>query len=307
MFTTPLFDPTPKDTDLDPEPGEARYVYGPDGEDDIAMAVNVAMATDRPLLVTGNPGSGKSTLAADVARLLKRAYVGTVVTSRTRLTDLVAEIDLVTRLNDAQARTLRDHQDADYLVPGALWWAIDPDTAKQAPLTRGQDPRRWADNAAQGTVLLLDELDKAEPDLPNDLLGPLGDRSIDIPFHGRRTAEDPLLIIVTSNRERDMPPAFLRRCLHLQLKDPGETVLADIAAAHYDQRDDDLYLSVAKELVRLQKEADKAGRRPPSTAEYLDAVQACIRFQERPGSARWAAIERAALSKITEPDDPAGR
>lgn len=140
--------------------GTGQYVYH---DPRIVLAVNVALVTRRPLFITGVPGSGKSTLAADVAGHLRWAYVATTVTSRTRLEDLVARFDAVRRLADAQAQQVRE--DAAYLVPGVLWWAFQPTSAAQ--VAGGQDdprtdPHRWVD----GTVVLLDEMDKAEPDLP---------------------------------------------------------------------------------------------------------------------------------------------
>src|SRR4051794_349165 len=142
------------------EPGTRGYVYH---DKRIALAVNVALATRRPLFVSGVPGSGKSTLAADVAARLRWAYIGTTVTSRTRLEDLVARSDSVRRLADAQVKRLRD--DAAYLVPGVLWWAFDAASAIEVAGPES-DPRVNPENAASGTVVLLDEMDKAEPDLP---------------------------------------------------------------------------------------------------------------------------------------------
>ena len=277
--------------------GEHEYVY-----DDrrVVMAVRIALITDRPLLITGSPGSGKSSLAADVARRLRRAYVETVVTSRTRLSDLVAEVDQVRRLNDAQAQLLQHRQDSDYLVPGMLWWAFDPDSARRAPLAAAERLVR-PENQRRGVVVLLDEIDKAEPDLPNDLLGPLANAGIDVPFHGNKKPGAPTLVIITSNGEREMPSAFLRRCLHLELDEPRVPFLERVAKAHYGPRSDDLYTDVARRLVELQDDAVRWARRPPSTAEFLDAVNACIRLDQRPSSGMWDAIEEAALRKARPP------
>jgi len=296
----------PTDTVFDPEtqpgdplaPGEYEYVY----EDRrIALAVRIALATGRPLFVIGQPGSGKSSLAGDVARRLRWAYVETVVTSRTRLSDLVAEVDLVRRLNDAQAQLLQDRKDSDYLVPGILWWAFDPDSARQAPLS-GAERLVRPEYQRRGVVVLLDEIDKAEPDLPNDLLGPLGNAAvIDVPYHGLVKPGRPTLVIITSNREREMPPAFLRRCLHLELEDPGASFLERIATTRFGVRSDDLYAQVAQRMVNLQSEAKRLSRRAPSTAEFLDAVSACIQLGERPWEGIWDAIEEAALRKARPP------
>jgi MoxR-like ATPase len=262
--------------------------------------VNVALVTRRPLLVTGLPGSGKSTLAADVARHLRWAYLGTVITSRTRLEDLVASVDLVRRLGDAQAgrdETLPGYE--QYLVPGVLWWAVDPDGARQPRAVEAPDPRRGRRYADNGVVVLLDEIDKAEPDLPNDLLGPLDGLRLDVPYVGTREPrpEARFLVVVTSNGERDMPPAFLRRCVHLALGNPDEKFLVSVATSHLGRRAGDLYRTVAARTLELQKRARSENRREPSTAEYLDTLRACIELGEEPGSGLWEEIEEAALRK----------
>jgi MoxR-like ATPase len=183
------------------------------------------------------------------------------------------------------------------LVPGVLWWAVDPETASGLPSTGGIDRRRWADHYDNGTVLLLDEIDKAEPDLPNDLLGPLNNLEITLPKFGVRSPLSDVLVVITSNGERDMPPAFLRRCVSLQLKDQGLDFFRAVATSHFGARNDGLYDAVARRTLEVQALAEREARRIPSTAEYLDTVRACIDFGERPGSPLWNAIEEASLRK----------
>jgi MoxR-like ATPase len=297
-FTGARFDPT-KPPVLELGPDENAYVYH---DPRIVFAVNVALSTRRPLLVTGSPGSGKSTLAADVSRRLGWALVRETITSRTRLEDLVAGFDAVRRLNDAQARRLNENESA-YRVPGVLWWAFDPDTAESAA---GEitDRRHHPDHAQRGIVVLLDEIDKAEPDLPNDLLGPLDLYRIDVPGFGAITAPNNCLMVITSNGERTMPPAFLRRCVALELADDDPEFFTAVATSHFGQRADSLYLDLAKRTLQLVADANRDLRRPPSMAEYLDTLQACLDFNERPpsdeapnGSPLWACIEEAALRK----------
>jgi MoxR-like ATPase len=282
------------------KPGEGGYVYH---DPRIVLAVNVALATRRPLLVTGVPGAGKSTLAADAAQHLQWAYVSTTITSRTQIEDLVARFDAVARLNDAQTKTVKDP--GDYLIPGVLWWAFDP--ASAAEQSTAEDPRVNPENSGNGVVVLLDEIDKAEPDLPNDLLLPLDTYSITVPGRQRISSKTDALVIITSNGERTMPPAFLRRCLALELDDENPEFFTSVATSHFGPRTDTLYADVAERTIELGKQAEGDRRRRPSMAEYLDTVRACLTYRERPpnaaseGTRLWEAIEEAALRKTRAP------
>ena len=277
-------------------------------DDHIIDAVNVAMAARRPLLVTGLPGSGKSSLARAVAREMNWTYVEHVVTSRTELTDLTAGFDAVRRLADAQLQRLLP--DWCYVEPGVLWWAFAPELAA----TRGHDPdelndeqratlpavrdlRQRGAGARRDVVLLLDEIDKAEPDLPNDLLGPLDRLGFDAPGTGWMGAAHDVFVVITSNGERRLSPAFLRRCARLDLQPGNEEFFIAVAQAHFGTHTGDLYQKVAADFLRYQEAARKRDRREPSTAEFLDTVRACLRFGVAPGKSRWRAIVEAALWK----------
>jgi MoxR-like ATPase len=244
----------------------------------VLLAVKVALVTGRPLLVEGPSGSGKSALARAVSESLGWTYYEKVVTSQTRLDHLTGWVDLIQRLHRAEVAG-RDGGAVDerlpgleaFVQPGVLWWALDPESAKSAGPGGHTDPgieaRRPAGDG--GVVVLIDEIDKAEPDIPNNLLVPLG--SWELRVEGRDEPVElhrPLwpLVVVTSNRERDMPPAFLRRCVMLHLGFPKSSDLVRIARRHTGV-DDDLVQLVADKLL-----VDPEPRVSP--AEFVDAVRA---------------------------------
>jgi MoxR-like ATPase len=309
-FNNPLFDPARRELETSAEKASEdhdAYVFH---DSRITNAVNVAMAARRPLLVTGLPGSGKSSLARAVALEKKWTYVEHVVTSRTELADLTAGFDAVRRLADAQLHRLLP--DWCYVAPGVLWWAFAPwsaanrghdpaelDDRQRAALPPVRDPRQRSEGSRPDVVVLLDEIDKAEPDLPNDLLGPLDRSGFEAPGVGWIGAEPPLdvFVVITSNGERRLPPAFLRRCAQLELESANETFFVAVAKAHFGTRDDAMYQDIAASFIRYQEAARKRDRREPSTAEFLDTVRACLRFDESPGSPGWRAIVETALWK----------
>jgi MoxR-like ATPase len=301
-LTRTAFKGAPFDASVPGPLARVHYVYH---DPRIEHAVNIALVTRRPLLVTGTPGSGKSTLADDVAWRLGWALTGTTITSRTRLDDLVARFDSVQRLSDAAVGQV-DQSKGAYIVPGVLWWAFAPEKARQLPAA--EDRRENPSGSERGTVVLLDEIDKAEPDLPNDLLAPLDRYVIDVPMFGEISAEKACLVIITSNGERTMPPAFLRRCVTLELDNSDPRFFVAVAESHFGKRpgDDTLYSDVADRTLGLVAEASRARRRVPSMAEYLDTLRACVEFGERPGSPLWERIEEAALRKTRSKPPTAG-
>jgi MoxR-like ATPase len=265
----------------------ADYEY----DDSIILAVNVALATGRPLLLRGDPGSGKSTLAEDVARLLGWRYYEQVISSNLEAADLFFRVDHVSRIADAQA----GHKDACerpelYLEPGILFWAFAPNKAKDF---RGKNPERqcWElDNGvARPAVILLDEIDKAEPDFPNDLLVPLGSLSFQVRTSNldfvvqADTAMRPL-VMITTNEERDLSPAFLRRCVVLRLQAPDEKRLVNITRRHFseNQLSKKALEILIKRYFELRNSAKSHKLRPPSTAEFLDTARALIELEMAP-------------------------
>jgi MoxR-like ATPase len=156
-------------------------------------------------------------------------------------------------------------------------------------------------------VVLLDEIDKAEPDLPNDLLEPLDRRRFQVPQGPEVEAEAGLkyLVVITTNGERELPPAFLRRCVSLVLKDPDEDRLVAIAARHFPAGQETLHRGVAQRLIEHRQRARTLDLRPPSTSEYLDAIRACADFEIEPDPEDrvWQQIAQATLAKTGLEDE----
>jgi MoxR-like ATPase len=327
-------------------------------DDRIRTAVRVAIATRRPLLLRGDPGSGKSSLAPFIARALKWRFHSFTVTGRTQARDLMWHFDALRRLSDAQVvrgsaqpgSNRVDHLEY-YIEPKALWWALDPVSARRRGLPDshvlereheakdpGIGPERTSTDVpshGRGVVVLIDEIDKADPDVPNNLLESLGSLQFTVQetnfavtaSHAIRNGnEHPPLVMVTTNNERELPTAFQRRCVTLYLRRHEPPALIDIATRQFpveagrtDARQEAarrqaLFGTVAAELTRLRKEAKDSGRREPSTAEYLDAVKACLALPADPDTEKtlWQHIAQMTLSKqdpyadTEDPDQQAG-
>jgi MoxR-like ATPase len=283
------------------------------------LAVRVAQATGRPLLIGGPPGSGKSSLAAFVARSMNWNYFEKVITSRTQAQDLQWTFDAVRRLRDAYAarneqgdtNSARSEKIEAYIEPGVLWWAFDPAGALRRgfrgelpPGIREADPPGELRDPNQPSVVLLDEIDKADPDVPNDLLVALGSQCFRVAETGAPVeARWPPLMFITTNNERALPAAFLRRCVVHTLELPDSDRLVEIARAHFpryaDQPEQDLLKQIADKVVEMRRSSDGAEAVTPSTAEYLDAVRACLHFNVRPDDSDlvWKAITQCVLKK----------
>ncbi len=303
-FNLPQLDGLPK----------VAHVFEPDDVE----AIHAALATCRPLLVRGEPGTGKSQLARAAACALGRAFVATVIDAQTEPRDLLYTIDAVARLAEAQAlgayRQLGPHEVQAriaverFLQPGPLWWAFAWNDAKAQERPGGGNrchrskPPGWTE--AAGVVLLIDEIDKADSTVPNGLLEALGHGHFEKPTGGRVgfQADNPPLVVITTNEERALPDAFVRRCLVLQLGlptdvDPGKADakiadwLVQRGRAHFANTDEAVLREAARLLVKHRREVDAVGLCPPGQAEYLDLVRA-VTTQRGPKDAQLELLGR---------------
>jgi MoxR-like ATPase len=262
-------------------------------------AIKAAVAAQRPLLVRGEPGTGKSQLARAAAHLLKRAFISEVVHARSECHDLQFHFDAVARLGEAQTLGLLDRAGDElmelldpvrFISPGALWWAFNWSSAEKQfqksnkAARRPEKPEDWQPNS--GTVLLIDEIDKADADLPNGLLETLGNGAFTVPYLDeavRVNAQDPVpLVVITTNEERELPNAFIRRCLvlYLNLPEEGQALiqwLCERGRVHFEnQCSEKVRQQAAQQLVKDRDEARKLSLPAPGQAEYLDILRAVI-------------------------------
>jgi MoxR-like ATPase len=283
---------------------EDVYVYNPR----TTLALNVVLATGRPLLISGEPGSGKSMLAMNAAALMGRWFYKETVTSRTQASDLLWTFDTLRRLSDAQTSGQQLLPKRYYVDPGILWWAFNPQTAEQRGLEElpAAHKHHLALNPgiappgphAQKAVVLLDEIDKADPDVPNDLLEPFDLRTFTVrETNDRIAAVRDTVLILTTNGERELPQAFLRRCVALTLDPPNEDWFVSIADQKFGVNDRALHREVAHEVIRHRAAAKNARLRQPSTSEYLDALEVCRGLDIDTSSSVWKDVARSVLWK----------
>lgn len=279
-------------------------------------AVNAALAVGRPLLVRGEPGVGKSQLARAAAKYLKRVFVQHVVDSQTESRDLLWRLDSLGRLAEAQlAGALREESleavrnrlaPENFVHPGPIWWAFDWHGAhKQAKLSGCCAPEQAQDaDAGNGSVVLIDEIDKAESEVPNGLLEALGSGRFTPPGNISPVGANPELpgplVIITTNEDRALPDAFLRRCLVLRLELPDGDALIDLlderGKAHFRNSDPAVRREAARQLVDDRKKTLAAQERPlPGQAEYFDLLRAVTTLHESDVDAQLAALKEVAL------------
>jgi len=269
-------------------------------------AINAAIGSGRPLLVRGEPGVGKSQLAEAAAKKLDRAFISKVVDSRTESRDLMYEFDAVARLAEAQLRLEEKPEEMRarlairrFVKPGPLWWAFDAVMAeehcKSVGTSLASTPLKQGNNetlAKNGWVVLIDEIDKAETDVPNGLLEALGLGEFtppDINSPVRLAPKIPApLIIITTNEERILPAAFERRCaaLHLALPLQEQQLikrLVEVGESHFSGKTENRVLEEAAKILaedRAKAEADRL-KPLPGLAEYLDMIRAVIKRADR--------------------------
>jgi MoxR-like ATPase len=230
--------------------GTSGYIAG----DELAAAVNVAVALERPLLIRGEPGTGKTLLAEAVSEALGLELLVWGVKSTTRAQDGLYVYDTVQRLYDSQFGDGDPADIARYIRLGRLGEAF-------------ASPER--------VVLLIDEVDKADLEFPNDLLWELDRMSFHIPETGRTvSAVHRPVVIITSNAEKELPDAFLRRCVFHYIAFPGPEQMADIVRVHHPGLDDVL-IAAAMEAFYVLRSFDGLQKRP-TTSELIDWVQALV-------------------------------
>ncbi|NSX56394.1 AAA family ATPase [Parasulfitobacter algicola] len=216
--------------------------------EDLTIAVNAAVTLERPLLVKGEPGTGKTELARQVAGSLGLPMIEWHIKSTTRAQQGLYEYDAVSRLRDSQLGDPKVEDVSNYIKKGKLWQAFDADDK---------------------TVLLIDEIDKADIEFPNDLLQEL-DR---MEFHVYETGEtikarQRPIVIITSNNEKELPDAFLRRCFFHYIQFPDEQTMRKIVEVHHPGIKDALLTTALTQFYELRETAGL--KKKPSTSEVLD-------------------------------------
>ena len=224
--------------------GTKNYV----ATDDLKVAVNAAVLLRRPLLVKGEPGTGKTVLAQEVATAMGAPLIEWNVKSTTKAHQGLYEYDAVARLRDGQLGDERVHDISNYIKRGKLWDAF---TSPQLP------------------VLLIDEIDKADIEFPNDLLQELDRMSFDVYETGERiAAKDRPIVVITSNNEKELPDAFLRRCFFHYIKFPDRETMQAIIDVHFPKIQKTL---VTRAMDIFYEVRDVPGlKKKPSTSELLD-------------------------------------
>lgn len=230
--------------------GTEEYIVS----DDLKLAVNAAVTLEKPLLIKGEPGTGKTQLAEELAKALDTELIQWHIKSTTKAQQGLYEYDAVSRLRDSQLGDERVHDISNYIVKGKMWQAFD---ANKRP------------------VLLIDEIDKADIEFPNDLLQELDKMEFFVyETQQQVVAAQRPIVIITSNNEKELPDAFLRRCFFHYIQFPTREEMEKIIAVHHPEVKADLLREALEVFFELR---DMNGlKKKPSTSELIDWLKLLI-------------------------------
>jgi MoxR-like ATPase len=240
--------------------GTERYI----ATDDLMMAVNAAIVLQRPLLIKGEPGTGKTQLAQEIARSLSRPLFEWHIKSTSKAQQGLYEYDAVSRLRDSQLGDARVQDIHNYIIKGRLWEAFD---------------------SSVQPVLLIDEIDKADIEFPNDLLREL-DRMEFFVYETRELikATHRPIIIITSNNEKELPDAFLRRCFFHYIRFPDADTMRAIVDVHFPGLKQDLLSEALRAFFEVRETPGL--KKKPSTSELLDWIKLLVAEDIDPAALR---------------------
>lgn len=231
--------------------GSQNYI----ASDELQVAVNAAIHLQKPLLVKGEPGTGKTMLAHEMAKALNKRLITWHIKSTTKAQQGLYEYDAVSRLRDSQLGSDKVHEIKNYIQKGKLWEAFEDD---------------------ESPILLIDEIDKADIEFPNDLLLEL-DKMEFYCYETQETikAKNRPIVIITSNNEKELPDAFLRRCLFHFIRFPDEEQMKQIVEVHHPKLKNTLVDNAFRHFYKLRKV--NGLKKKPSTSELIDWISLLLR------------------------------